>query len=178
MGDEIPGETSDSAASATLTFGYAGKQLVFLRSLFWFFGLLFFSLGLAGLAAPDVVAGAVLAAFCFGGGIGVLWFAEARFLKVSVEARPDALVVRNSLRTHLIAWPEIAGFGRARATALKDVRLNDRRRIKMQGLPPGWFGNQDPQRDGLQKLEAYRTRALAATAATPVGSESAQRTPG
>ena len=166
MEDPISGAGPDAIPSDTLRFGYSGAQRVVLRSLLWGMAFIVFCAGIAGLSAPDVAVGAPLAVVSFGVAAGVAWFTEAR-VRVSVEARSDALVVRNSLRTHVIPWDDIAGFARAKATALKDVRLTDGRRIKMQGLPPGWFGSRDPQRQGLEQLEAYRVRAMAHRAEIP-----------
>jgi hypothetical protein len=98
---------------------------------------------------------------------GIVWLVERR-VRVSAKARPDGLVVRNSFRTYRIPWADIDSFGKSRSIALKDVRLTNGRRIKMQGVEPGSGGNRAPQDKAIAELLAYRATALELPASAPV----------
>lgn len=148
----------------TLTLTLSGGKKTLLRLYGWpaCLGLAYVSIWLMA-APPKGPGNPLLGVLAFAGfnlvlAIAVLWFVERR-VSVRVVAQPDALIVRNSLKTYRIPWSDIAGYGDARARALKDVRLRDGRRITMQGVDPGWFGNSAPQEQKLARLRLYRESA-------------------
>lgn len=133
-------------------------------------GLLGTVVGIA-LRVPDPARTALAVA---GGGYGA-W----RALTTAVEERPDGLVVRGPLRTHVIPWADVAGFDEQvqmfvmrgwmwfrRLPVCPVVVLRSGRRVTLYAMPLAWRGvilrERGRNAEYTAAVERWREHALVA----------------
>ena len=89
---------------------------------------------------------------------GVRWIAEHSFqdaLTRPVKTVEGVLGPEPRIRTYAVAWADVVKYGMG-GVALECVILRNRRRITLQGIDPGWFGNMSPAEEKITQLQAYQ----------------------
>jgi hypothetical protein len=114
--------------------------------------------------APHIGTGSTIlgASIATIGGVLSVTYIERGIVNPSVRATVSGLYIYNGLRTHVVAWVEVAGFQRSSRPFQMAVRRTHGRPIAMAGVTNDNLGYRSSQRAKIGELEVYWRRIRAA----------------